>query len=210
MRSPVAAALAIGFGVVVLLGYIIPVDFVPWLVVLRTWIVNGAVILAAFATLVAIFGLLGAHWRKMRARRSPDRYSIFALVGFFATLVFGFYYYGLGGAEEKLFFLNIVNAVQVPVEASLMAAVAVVLTLACFRLFQRRKGILPVVFVVSVLVFLLVNSGLLASIRSMDVALAVLQSLPVAGGRGILLGIALGSIMAGLRIIFGADRPYSG
>ncbi len=210
MRSPVAAALAIGFGVVVLLGYIIPVDFVPWLVVLRTWIVNGAVILAAFATLVAILGLLGAHWRKMRARRSPDRYSIFALVGFFATLVFGFYYYGLGGAEEKLFFLNIVNAVQVPVEASLMAAVAVVLTLACFRLFQRRKGILPVVFVVSVLVFLLVNSGLLASIRSMDVALAVLQSLPVAGGRGILLGIALGSIMAGLRIIFGADRPYSG
>lgn len=210
MRSPVAAAFAIGFGVVVLLGYFIPVEVLPWLIELRMWIVNGAVILAAFATLVAIMGLVGAHWRKMRARRSPDRYSIFVLVGFIATLVFGIYAYGLGGAGEKSNFLNIVNAVQVPIEASLMAAVAVVLTLACFRLFQRRKGILPVVFVISVLVFLLLNSGLLASIPSMGLPLAALQSLPVAGGRGILLGIALGSIMAGLRVIFGADRPYSG
>ena len=34
--------------------------------------------------------------------------------------------------------------------------------------------------------------------------------LPVAGARGILLGIALGSLTAGLRILMGADRPYSG
>lgn len=210
MRSPVAAAFAIGFGVVVLLGYFIPADVLPWLLDLRTWIVNGAVILAAFASLVAILGLVGAHWRKMRARRSPDRYSIFVLVGFIATAALGMYAYALGGAGEKSLFLNLVNAVQVPVEASLLAAVAVVLTLACFRLFQRRRGVLPVVFVISVLVFLLLNSGLLASIPSMDLVLAALQALPVAGGRGILLGIALGSIMAGLRIVFGADRPYSG
>lgn len=210
MRSPIAAAFAIGFGVVVLLGYFIPPEVLPWLITLRTWIVSGAVILAAFASLVAIIGLLGAHWRKMRARRNPDRYSIFVLVGFIATVLLGIFAYGFGGAEQKSWFLDLVNAVQVPIEASLMAAVAVVLTLACFRLFQRRRGILPVVFVISVLVFLLLNSGLLASIPSMGLVLAALQSLPVAGGRGILLGIALGSIMAGLRIVFGADRPYSG
>jgi hypothetical protein len=45
---------------------------------------------------------------------------------------------------------------------------------------------------------------------SVDPFLAAIRLLPVAGGRGILLGIALGSLMAGLRILFGADRPYSG
>jgi hypothetical protein len=40
--------------------------------------------------------------------------------------------------------------------------------------------------------------------------LSALNSLPVAGARGILLGVALGSLTTGLRILIGADRPYSG
>ena len=39
---------------------------------------------------------------------------------------------------------------------------------------------------------------------------AFLQRLPVAGARGILLGIALGSLTTGLRVLLAADRPYSG
>jgi hypothetical protein len=31
----------------------------------------------------------------------------------------------------------------------------------------------------------------------------------VAGARGILLGVALGAIATGLRILLGSDRPYS-
>jgi len=32
----------------------------------------------------------------------------------------------------------------------------------------------------------------------------------MAGIRGILMGVALGSIATGLRILMGADRPYGG
>jgi hypothetical protein len=97
-----------------------------------------------------------------------------------------------------------------------MAVLTVTLTLAAVRLFQRRGGLLPLVFAVSVLVYLLFNSGILVgagdeeTLGVVGVLLYVLQTLPVAGGRGILLGIALGSIMAGLRILLGAERPYSG
>ena len=72
------------------------------------------------------------------------------------------------------------------------------------------------VFVISVLLFLLLNSGVTAFFETMlpdgilGPVLGIIQILPVAGARGILLGIALGSIMAGLRILFGAERPYSG
>jgi hypothetical protein len=213
-RAPVAAAIAIAFGLVVLLGYFIPADMgassLSNLLVLRSWIIGWAVTLAGFATLVAIVGLVSAHWRKLRARRNPDRYSLFMLAAFVLVFVFGVMQY-LGG--DVTTFQQIVNAIQVPVEASMMAILAVTLTMAAIGLFRRRKGLLPVVFLISVLVFLLLNSGLLASQENIPFVgdiLAMLQYLPVAGARGILIGIALGSLMAGLRILFGTARPYSG
>ena len=113
--------------------------------------------LAAFATLVAILAMVSSHWRKLRAQRNPDRYSIFMLVGFVVTLALGVLAYGISG--DVAGFQQVVNAFQVPIESSLMALLAVTLTVAAFRLLRRRKGLLPVVFVFSVLLFLLLNSG---------------------------------------------------
>jgi hypothetical protein len=215
MRTPVAAAFAIAFGLVILISFFIPVGSgmvgLDNLLALRTIIVDWAVILAGFATLVAVIGLLKVHWRKLRARRSPDHYSAFMLLGFLVTFILGVMAYGFGGNVIR--FQQTVNAIQVPVEASLMAVLAVTLTLAGFRLLQNRSGLLPVVFVLSVLTFLLLNSGILSSFQGIPMIgelLAGLQFLPIAGGRGILLGIGLGSLMTGLRILVGADRPYSG
>lgn len=218
MRRPDATAIAIGVGLIVLLlGYLLPSFFgsVPQLVELRTTVLGIAVILAAVATLVAIFSLVSVHWRRLRARRSPDRYSAFTLLAFVLTFVAGIVVYSwrMYTVEYEQI---VVNAIQVPVEASLMAVLAVTLTLAAFRIFQRRQGLLAVVFVISVLLFLLLNSGVTAFFETLlpegilGPVLGIVQILPVAGARGILLGIALGSIMAGLRILFGVERPYSG
>jgi hypothetical protein len=212
MRAPVATALAIAFGLIVLLGYFIPSGQAALfsVVEIRSLIVGGAVTLAGFATLVAILSLLRAHWQKLRAPRNPDRYSFFLLAGFVLAFGYGVFVYGVNPAA-MVDFQRLVSTVLVPVEASLMAVLAVVLTLASFRLFQRRRGVLAVVFVLSGLVFLLFNSGLLHGLVAFpEWLLEAIHLLPVAGGRGILLGIALGSLMAGLRILFGAERPYSG
>jgi hypothetical protein len=66
---------------------------------------------------------------------------------------------------------------------------------------------------ISALFFLLLGSGLLAPLREVIFLGSILDlaaRLPIAGGRGILIGIALGSLTAGLRVLLGADRPYSG
>jgi hypothetical protein len=212
MRSPIVTAFAIAFGLVVLIGYFIPAgSTVPMLRDLRILIIDWAGILTGFVTLVAVLGLVSTHWNRLRAKRNPDRYSIFMLIGFVVTLVLGVIAYLI--TKDVTGYQQVVTVVQAPVEASLMALLAVTLTLAGLRLFQRRRGLLSIVFFFSVLLFLLLNSGLLASqvgIPLIDQVLAAIRLLPVAGGRGILLGIALGSLMAGLRILFGADRPYSG
>lgn len=212
MRAPVATALAIAFGLIVLLGYFVPAGQTALfsVVEIRSLIVGGAVTLAGFATLVAVFSLVRTHWQKLRALRNPDRYSFFMLTGFFFAFGYGVYAY-VFEPGAMVDFHQLINAVLVPVETSLMAVLVVVLSLAVFRLFQRRRGILAVSFLLSGLVFLLFNSGLLHGLVEFpEWLLEVIHLLPIAGGRGILLGIALGSIMAGLRILFGAERPYSG
>ena len=94
-----------------------------------------------------------------------------------------------------------------------MAVLAVGLAYASFRFFQRRKGLMPVVFAISALVFLLLASGVLFMGLNTPIVnnlTLFLNRLPLAGARGILLGVALGSLTAGLRVLMGADRPYSG
>lgn len=210
MRAPVWTAVAISVGLIVLLGYFVPPEMTQFAFVLtlRSILVGWAVILAGAAALVGVLNLFLVHLGRMSDNRNPDRYSILLVISFLLSLGFGLYLTPADPTYQK-----VVTAIQVPVEASLMALLAITLTFASFRLFQRRKGLMAVVFAVSAVFFLLLGSGLLASLQGVPAVGSVLgffQRLPISGARGILLGIALGSLTAGLRVILGADRPYSG
>ena len=213
MRSPVAAAVAIAFGLIVLIGYLVPAGFpgAETVYLVRSVLVGWAVILAAVAGLVGVINLFLTHLGRITDKKNPDRYSIIVVVAFLLTVAYGIYEYEF--QPSALQFQQVVLSIQVPVEAALMGILTVTLTFASVRLFQRRKGLMAGVFIVSALVFLLVGSGLLAPLRELGLfspLFVFLQYLPIAGGRGILIGIALGSLTAGLRVLLGADRPYSG
>lgn len=206
-RAPVATAFAIVSGLIILLGYFVP--FSGILQVLRDVLLGWAIILAGVAALVGIVNLIKTHWRKMTVRGERDPYSPILIVAFFITVGAGI---ALGGPANPQF-QQAVNNVQVPVETTLMAVLAISLGFAAVRLLQRRAGLMGILFAVSAAVYLILNSGFLAvgtNLPGQGELLGALQRLPVAGMRGILLGIALGSLTTGLRILLGADRPYSG
>jgi hypothetical protein len=106
----------------------------------------------------------------------------------------------------------IYNFILVPIEASLLALLAVVLIYAFARMFYRKITI-PVLVFAGVVLFVLVgaftlpglNIPMLAELRAW-----ITQVWAIAGMRGILLGVALGTIATGLRILLGSDRPYGG
>ena len=211
MRAPVYTAVAIGFGLLVLLGYLVPTGFPGGETVLtiRTVLVGWAVILAGVAALVGVVNLVLTHLARITAKKNPDYYSVIVVVAFFLTVLLGIY--ELNFETSSLVFQKTVLAIQVPVESALMGLLAITLTFASVRIFTRRKGLMASVFIVSALVFLLIGSGLASPLKNIAPGLFdFLQFLPIAGGRGILLGIALGSLTAGLRILLGSDRPYSG
>jgi len=205
MRAPLAAAVAIAIGLIVLASYFLPI---PVLLNVRTLLLGWGVTLLGIATLIGIITLMMVHWHKLRRSGGKDLYSPSLILAFLVTFGAGIWF-----TPTHPQFQRVVTAIQVPVETSLLALLAVTLAFASLRLVQRRKGWMPVIFLASALLFLLLASGLLplqADTPVLGGLLGFINRLPLAGARGILLGVALGSITTGLRILMGADRPYSG
>lgn len=204
MRNPVYAAIAIGVGIVVLLGYFFPQDlFVNLRIILLRW----ASILAAVALLVGVVNLFSVHWRKSVTDESNRINSLALVVAFVITLGVT----SLAGPTHPVS-LWIFNYVQIPIEGSLMGLLTVVLIYAGIRLLRRKPNLLSIIFIATTVVILLMTGPLfgidlpgLAGLRTW------IGDVPaVAGARGILIGVSLGIVAAGLRILMGADRPYGG
>ncbi len=205
MRAPFFVVIAISSGIIVLLGYFLPI---PVLQNLRLIFLGWGVTLLGVSTLVGAANLLMVHVKKLREQPGKSPLSLVLILAFVVTLGLGLW---LTPADVR--FQQVVNAIQVPMETSLMAVLAIILAFASLRLLQRRRDLFSIVFVVSALLFLILGSGVLPYIQDIPLLpgfLAFIEKLPLAGARGILLGIALGSITTGLRILLGADRPYSG
>jgi hypothetical protein len=208
LRNLLFAPIAIITGVIVLLGY-----FTEWdlLVNLRIELLRGAVILAAVALLVGIANLWKVHWSKFREQKSGWVYSVVMLVSlaltFLVLIVAGY----LDGPRSE-YSLWLFNNVQAPIEASLMAVLAVVLAYACARMFNRRINVFMLIFIGTVL-FVLVGTATFPGFEIpglREMRSWITQVWALAGVRGILLGVALGIVGTGLRILVGADRPYGG
>lgn len=200
----ITAGFAIAFGLIVLLGYFIPLDI---LLNVRQVLVQWAVILAAVAILVGVLNLLGVHWHKIRTRQKGSAYSILLIVSMFASAVLGIF---LGTNNPTLeFFLE---AIIIPAEAALMALLAVTLVYASARLLRRRIDLMTFIFLGVAVVILLVSAPLpIGKIPGADaVKWFITQFFVVGGSRGVLIGVALGALTTGLRVLFGIDRPYGG
>lgn len=201
-RAPLSTAIAISFGLLILLGL-----FVPELLDLRNQVLNWAILLAAFALLLGLFNLFQVHFHRIR-QREKALYSFVLIV----TMAITFAITLLQGSNGQLASW-IFNYIQVPMETSLMAVLAVSLTLAAARMMQQRLVLMNIVFLVT-LGILLLGAGPLFGLElrpfTLDLAPYVTNSLSVGAMRGLLIGVALGTITTGLRILIGADRPYGG
>jgi hypothetical protein len=201
-----STVVAIATGAIVLLGYFFAV---PVLTDMRIELVNWAAILAAFAIFVGIVNLLAVHANKVKRKEKGRSYSIVLVIALFATLILG-----LALRPEHPILSAVFNSVQLPVEASLMAVLAVTLTYASIRMLRRRLNVLGFVFLGTALIILLGTAPMpfLGDVPIMSdlVRPFVTQVLAAGGARGILIGVALGTLTIGLRILFGADRPYGG
>lgn len=199
----VALVMAIAAGLIILIGYFVPI-VAPFQAILLNW----TIILAGAATLVGVFNLVIVHGGKVAGREKGASYSAILLVCLIATFVFGL---ALGPDHPAMRLL--VNGVIVPVEATLMALLAVTLLYASIRMFRRRTDVMSVVFLGTAVLMLVASATLpFGNIGVLNdfVRPWFQHVLGMGGARGILIGVALGTLTTGLRILLGAERPYEG
>lgn len=202
MRT-VAVVLAVLTGLIVLVGY-----FVPALAGIQTILLSWTIILAGTATVVGVFNLISVHGNKITHREKGSVYSALLLFSLIATFIFGI---GLGPDNPNMQML--VSAIIVPVESTLMALLAVTLLYASIRLLRRRTDLMSIIFLLTAALMLFASATLpFGEIGPLNnwVRPWVQQVLALGGTRGILIGVALGTLTTGLRVLFGADRPYGG
>ena len=199
----VATVFAIASGLIVLLGYFYPIE--P-LLQLRFLLTNWAMIIAAMAVLIGIYNLVAVHMEKIRTRQKNAAYGGVLVLSLIITFGFGLFF-----GPDDVWMRTAMDAVIVPVEASLMAILTVTLIYASIRLFRRRVDVMSVLFLIAAIFFLIaIMPTPLGPIPGDQILLQFIGMFSRGGARGLLLGIALGTLLTGLRIIFGVDRPYGG
>lgn len=206
IHAPFSTAIAMAAGWLVLLGSLFHVPLLETL--LQGALLPWAMALTAFALWAGVFNLLGVHWRRVRRAEPGSVYSLMLVASLVATLVLGLYF----GPDHPLV-QNLFQYVQMPVEISLLAVLAISLLYSVVRLFYRRPGGLTAVFLFTVLLILLgsIPTPLgKVPVLSDFVRPWIAQVLAASGARGVLLGVALGAVATGLRAMLGVDRPYRG
>jgi hypothetical protein len=199
--------IAVIFGLAVLAGYFLT-PYIPALATFQTGLLNAAMTLAGVAMLAGVFNLISVHAEKVRRDKKNGIYSALLILSLFLTFILG-----LVLLPSHAIMQAMVERVILPIEAALMGLLTISLLYAAIRLLRRRPDLTSVLFLLSALLVLLGSAALpfIGSINLIgELSRWWSQVWALGGMRGILIGVALGALVTGLRVIFGADRPYGG
>ncbi|HNT74731.1 MAG TPA: hypothetical protein PKH77_06915 [Anaerolineae bacterium] len=198
-KRTIPTASAMLAGILVLLGTLIPVR--P-LSDIRFVLIRWAVLLSAFALLLASINLLRVHLGRLRDGKHKIG-SLLIILSFLASL--GLVLWQGAGGEWPQYFLHYV---LVPGEAALLALTGLTLLLAGIRAMQTRRNVGTLLFVGLTILFLFATIPYIYP-PLLQTILQLLNTLAMSGTRGLAIGVALGITLTGLRVILGTDRPHS-
>jgi hypothetical protein len=168
-------------------------------------LLNWITLILAFALFLGFINVIRVHGSRIRSRASGYFYSIVLLLSLLVTLALGLPA-GPNAAPSRFIFDFILQ----PLEATFFALLAIFIVLAAFRAF-RIHSLETLLFALFTVIVLLgqVPLGVYLWAELPVIKDWILNVPTLAGVRGILLGVALGTIATGLRVLMGAERPYT-
>ncbi|MSP12080.1 MAG: hypothetical protein EXR62_03880 [Chloroflexi bacterium] len=210
MKRILPVTLAVLTGMIIVADYLLSI---PWLDALGAGVIRTISLLAATALLLGLLNLMQVHGRRLRHLQSGWPYSLVLLGGAALVLVLGLWPDEAGAANPEIptiFSMAWIFAYVIgPLQSTVLALIAIFAATTAYRglRFYRPEMFF---FAIGALVVLLGSApGLqqrwdfVAPFR--DWFLAVPGA---AGVQGLLLGVGLGVLLTGLRIITGLERPY--
>ena len=201
MKKILFGAITLIVGLVVLAGFFFQDQFGPALTLIYQW----GLVLVAVGGLIGLGTLAAFHIRNIIRQKKGWIYSVVLLAAFLFAMIAGFVL-----TPQSAFYQDLILNVQVPVETSLLAILAATLLYASLQLIRTRGWTpLSIAFMASAVFSMLFNLGLIqtASGTLGEQLLMFFRRLPLVGARGVLIGMALGGLVMGLRFLFSTDHP---
>ncbi|OYD17367.1 hypothetical protein CH330_00340 [candidate division WOR-3 bacterium JGI_Cruoil_03_51_56] len=177
-------------------------------------------IISAFALVLGVRSITVHHGTRIIRKSSGWGYSLVALVAMVVTAVIGLF----GGVDPHAtallptsiggfsFHLQVLYAnLMVPLGATMFSILAFYMASAAYRSFRARNKEATVLLVAAFIVMIgMVPIGSAIWPKLPDIAQWLLNVPSMAAKRGILFGIALGSVATSLKIILGIERGWLG
>jgi hypothetical protein len=175
-------------------------------------LVRIAGIVGAIAVIIGVLNLLGVHVGKLLSANSASAlYSVVTVITFIVVLAIHLLetrgVIKVSGENSPTVSLTLMDALQVVIESALSGLLFFFLVYSAYRLLRRRVSLWNALFVASLLIVLL---GYVMPPGSPVAGLSEwLLRVPVsAGTRGLLIGIAIGTIAVGVRVLLGQNRLF--
>ena len=200
-------------------GLIVLIDFasaVPNLDAIARVVVDWAALLAVMALLVGLLSVTIGHLMRVLRRQSDWGYSLVLLASMLVVIVSGTIV-GLVPEGYTLFPSSLVEqpirdlfrAFYQPLASSFLALLAFFSLSAALRALRRRTADALVIVIVALLVLALAALPQVAALPVLgDSVRWISDYVALAGARGLLIGTALGAVIAGVRVLLGFDQPY--
>jgi len=200
-------------------GLLVLIDFasaIPNLDQMARIVVEWAALLAVMALLVGLLSVTAGHLMRV-LRRQPDwGYSLVLLAAMLVVIVSGTIV-GLvpGGytlipsslVEQPI--RDLFRAFYQPLASSFLALLAFFSLSAALRALRRRTADALVIVIVALLVLVLAALPQAAALPVLgDSVRWISDYVALAGARGLLIGAALGAVVAGVRVLLGFDQPF--
>lgn len=168
---------------------------------------------AALAVLIGLLNLFGVHLGRFVHAEHGWPYSLVTLVTALAVIVLRILDRAAvwkGELAGEQLSARVFEAVQVSLQSALAGLLVFFLVYAAYRLLRREVTIWNTLFSLALIVVLVgwlpvQGLGVLGALRDWLVAVPV-----SAGARGLLIGVALGTLMVGVRVLMGQDRSIRG
>ncbi|TVR19772.1 MAG: hypothetical protein EA396_12105 [Anaerolineaceae bacterium] len=209
--AALASALTAALGLIVLLGLLLTpdvaddegalsADIIRQFNDLADLLLQLATITIALTIFIGILNLVAVHLGRLRRRANGLIYSVVLLVSFGVVVV--------SYVVDREASIIILDTVQFSVESALAGLLFFALVYGAYRALHHAVTWGRVLFVAVIVLILLAalpvdNADALHPVRDW------LLDVPVSAGvRGLLLGIALGTVVTGVRVLIGVDRSY--
>jgi hypothetical protein len=201
-RLPLLICLAIG--VLMMIQFFIPH---PISSQFNSTVLRWVIVLVAFAMVLAIGNLIRHHGNRITKKKEGWYYSLVTLVSMAGMAVIGIFW----GIETGSLFQRIYFNILAPLGATMFALLAYYMASAAYRAFRAK----------SLEATLLLAAAFIVMIGFMPFGQYIHPGFPgfaewimkvpnMASQRGILFGVAFGSIATALKIILGIERSWLG